>query len=269
MRFIPGNDDDEAQAITRLTDGTLAAQERESVEAWAAERPDVLRQVARERRVSEALSTAGPAVPPHLLANIEAKVHGAYDAPAPRRHSPRMSLRWRPAYGIAAALAVAAAIIVGVGVAVTGGQSGPTIPATANLDHAPATGPSPAPHSATLLDISYGGVTYPNYTSEFGVTPDGQRTDRLSGRQMLTVFYRLPGGTRLSYTVISGPPLALPSHAQTVVFDGVPLHYFRTASGLSVVTLVRHGRTCVLAAHASPQFILGLATAPLRNEATT
>ena len=269
MRYIPGDDDEEAQAITRLTYGTLAGQERESVEAWAAERPEVVRQVARERRVSEALGTAGPPLPPQLLANIEAKVRGAYGTPAPRRGAPRLSLRWRPAYGLAAAVAAAAAIIIGAGVAVTGGPSGPTIPATANLDHSPATGPSPAPHSATLLDISYGGVTYPNYTAEFGVTPDGQRADRLSGRRMLTVFYRLPGGTRLSYTVISGPPLALPSHVQTVVFDGVPLHYFRTASGLSVVTLVRHGRTCVLAAHASPQFILGLATAPLRNEATT
>jgi hypothetical protein len=47
----------------------------------------------------------------------------------------------------------------------------------------------------------------------------------------------------------------------------VPLRLFRTSSGLSVVTLVRHGRTCVLAARTSPDVVLGLAAAPVLAQA--
>ena len=116
--------------------------------------------------------------------------------------------------------------------------------------------------SATLLDVSYGGVTYPNY-QKLSVPPTGTRSDRVGGRPALTVFYRLPNGTPLSYTVFSGKAVTLPSSARNVVFDGVPLRVFRTSSGLSVVTLVRFGRTCVLAAKTKPDVVLGLAAAPV------
>ena len=149
-----------------------------------------------------------------------------------------------------------------IGVAGTGGSSGPSIPAAAALAFAPSTGPAPAAQTAKLLDVSYGGVTYPNY-ARFSVPPTGTRTDRIGGRPALTVFYRLPNGTRLSYTVFSGNAVALPHDARAVRYEGVPLREFSTSSGLSVVTLVRYGRTCVLAAHVKPDVVLGLAAAPV------
>ena len=94
-----------------------------------------------------------------------------------------------------------------------------------------------------------------------------QRTDRIGGRPALTVFYRLRDGTRLSYTVFSGRPVPRPAFARSVVYQGVPLHVFRTRNGLSVVTLVRFGRTCVLAARTPPSVVLGLAAAPVREQA--
>ena len=120
--------------------------------------------------------------------------------------------------------------------------------------------------SPLLLDASYGGVTFPNY-QKFAVPPTGTRTDRLGGRPALTVFYRLPDGTPLSYTVFSGKAVPLPSGVRDVVYEGVPLRLFRTSSGLSVVTLVRHGRTCVLAARTRPDVVLGLAAAPVLAQA--
>jgi hypothetical protein len=157
-------------------------------------------------------------------------------------------------------------LVVGLAIGLGGGSS-PSIGGAAALAFAPATQPAPAAQSATLLDVSYGGVTYPNYASQFGAVPTGQRTDRIGGRPALTVFYRLSNGRRLSYTVFSGKPVALPSAAREVMFDGVPLRVFNTRSGLAVVTLVRFGRTCVLAAPTTQDAVLALAAAPIRAQA--
>jgi hypothetical protein len=145
------------------------------------------------------------------------------------------------------------------------GGSGPSIPGAAALAFKPSTGPAPTARTATLLDASYGGVTYPNY-AKFSVPATGTRSDKIGGRPALTVFYRLPDGTRLSYTVFSGQSVSLPASARSVVYEGVPLKEFSTSSGLSVVTLVRYGRTCVLAARTKPDVVLGLAAAPVLEQ---
>jgi hypothetical protein len=260
MRFRHPPEDQEAIEITRLVDQPTDA----------AESPELRRQVEAERRVSRELRTGGPQVPDRLVNAIEAKVRDAYGpvaAGAPERGQNRRRGRfsagagWRPAVavaGLAAVCVVIALAAVGLG----GGSSGPSIPAAAALAFAPSTGPAPAARSATLLDTSYGGVIYPNY-AKFSVPPTGTRTDHIGGRPALTVFYRLADGTRLSYTVFSGQAVRLPSNARTVVYEGVPLKEFSTPSGLSVVTLVRYGRTCVLAARTKADVVLGLAAAPV------
>jgi hypothetical protein len=48
-----------------------------------------------------------------------------------------------------------------------------------------------------------------------------------------------------------------------VRYEGVPLRTYRTSEGLSIVTLVRHGRTCVLAARTPQNVVLGLAAEPV------
>jgi len=263
MRFRQSPEDQEAAEITRLVD------EPDSAAPAGADRPEIRRQVEAERRVARELREGGPAVPDALVSAIEAKVREAYGSGAVRSRS-RARRRllaagggWRPAVAVAGLAAVCAVIVVAaVGV---GSSSGPSIPKAAALAFAPSTGPAPAARSATLLDASYGGVTYPNY-AKFSVPPTGQRTDRIGGRPALTVFYRLPDGTRLSYTVFSGKAVPLPASARTVVYEGVPLKEFSTSSGLSVVTLVRYGRTCVLAARTRPDVVLGLAAAPVLEQ---
>jgi hypothetical protein len=254
-------EEQEAQAITRLVDASQAdvtGPERD----WAT-RPEVGRQVESERRIAHALRTGGPAVPDRLVRSVQGKVRERYgaDAEAPKRRRLTSGAPWRPAVAVAGIAAICAAVVIGV-VGLGGSSSGPTIPAAAGLAFAPSTGPAPSARNAQLLDASYGGVTYPNY-AKFSVPPTGTRTDRIGGRPALTVFYRLPDGTRLSYTVLSGKAVPLPSDAHTVTFEGVPLREFSTSSGLSVVTLVRFGRTCVLAAPTKPDVVLGLAAAPV------
>jgi hypothetical protein len=262
MRFRQPPEDQEAIDITRLVDepGEPAA---------TADRPELRRQVEAERRVARELRTEGPAVPDRLVSAIEAKVREAYgpgtETERTQAKRPRAALSgWRPAVAVGGLAVVVAAIVIAV--AAGGGSTKPSIPAAASLAFAPSTGAAPAVRTATLLDTSYGGVTYPNY-ARFSVPASGQRTDRIGGRPALTVFYRLPDGTQLSYTVFSGEAIPLPSSARTVVYEGVPLKEFSTSSGLSVVTLVRHGRTCVLAAKTKPDVVLGLAAAPVLEQA--
>ena len=57
-----------------------------------------------------------------------------------------------------------------------------------------------------------------------------------------------------------------PTSARLVRYDGVWLHVYRLRDGLSVVTLVRHGRTCVLAARTPEDVVLGLAAEPVLAE---
>ncbi len=261
MRFRPSPEELQAAQITRLVDDPATDTPSSEEGAWAAG-PTVRRQVASQRRVAQELRAGGPDVPDRLVSAVEANVRQAYGRRPARSH--RATSGWRPAVAVAGLAAICAAIVIAaVGV---GGGSRPSIPAAAELAYAPSTGPAPAARSAMYLDASYGGVTYPNY-QKLSVPPTGRRTDRIGGRPARTVFYRLPNGTRLSYTVFSGKAVPLPAGTKSVVFEGVPLKTFTTSSGLSVVTLVRYGRTCVLAAKVKPNVVLGLAAAPVLAQA--
>jgi hypothetical protein len=262
--FTPNSDEDEAQAITRLVDGSAGDAERESLEQWASERPDVQRRIAQQRRVVSDLGTGGPDVPGPLVERVLARVDESYGGGSvrgPARRGRPMA-GWRVAIPVAAVAALALVLVV---VFAGGGSSGPSVNSAAQLAYEPATSPAPAAQSARLLDVSYGGVTFPNYEREFRAVPTGQLRNRIGGRPALTVFYRLSNGARLSYTVFSGKPVPPPA-SRVVPYDGVALRVYKTGK-LAVVTLVRHGRTCVLAAPTGQDIVLGLAQAPLRAQA--
>jgi hypothetical protein len=218
------------------------------------------------RRVADALRTGGPAPPPELVSAIRQRVHDAYGpAPARRPRSPRRARMWRPAIaasGLAAVCAVIAVLVIALG---GSGSGPPSIPAAARLALAPSTGAAPGTRNPRLLDVSYQGVTFPSY-ARFRVPPTGVRSDRIGGRPAFTVFYRLPNGVPMSYTVFAGRPVGLPANAKRVVFHGVPLITFSTRPGLAVVTLVRFGRTCVLAGPTSRDVLLALAAAPVLEQ---
>ena len=275
MTFTPSSDDEAATAITRLVDGTLSDAERREVEAWANATPDVSRAVSAQAHVKYALANEGPPTPQRLLDAVGARYGAAAVAERPAASKRRRSFggilppasgwapvsTWRPAIGFGAVAAVAAAAVVAVFV-LTSGSSNPSITSAARLAFVPANQPAPAVASSHYLDVSYGGVTFPNYAVLHTVAT-GKLTNHIGGRSALTVYYRLPGGKTMSYTVFSGQPVPRPRAARQVYYDGVPLHVYRTSDGLSVVTLVRHGRTCVLAAPTPEDTVLALAAEPV------
>jgi anti-sigma factor RsiW len=264
MEFTPRSDEDAAQAITRLVDGRLSDAERDAVEAWASANPDISRQVAAQRQVALQLATAGPAVPERLVTAVHERSRSRGRVPSQpddaRGSRAGYAGRWLPIGAIGALAAVAVAIVIAVG---SGGSSAsPSITSAARLSFVPATQPAPRVSDARFLDVSYGGVTFPNY-AKLNVVATGQLVNRIGGRPALTVFYRLSNGARLSYTVFSGQPVPLPAAARLVRYEGVPLRVYRTGDGLSVVTLVRFGRTCVLAAPSTEDSVLALAAEPV------
>ncbi len=276
-RSTDNDADAHAELITRLVDDAVEGDDGARAQAWLHEHPEAEGMIAAQRRVVAELRGAGPEVPDHLVGAIRDKVTAAYGpaaasgrsrSTARTRRSTGRSFAWRPmVLGPAAVCAVA---IVALVIAFGGGSgtSAPSIVRAAQLAYAPSQGPAPAARDARYLDVSYGGVTFPNYASAFDAVPVGRRLDRLGGRPALTIFYRLRDGTRLSYTVFSGQAVPRPGIARVVVFDGVRLHVFVTSSHLAVVTLVRHGRTCVLAAPTTQDAVLALAAEPVHAAAT-
>jgi hypothetical protein len=263
MTSTPRSREEAARAVTRLVDDSLGERERPGLEAWAARHPEVAREVAAQRSVALAVRAGGPAAPESLIAALEARVSSRRRSLIPGVTRVRTANRTTAAAALAAAALVAGIVAISLGGNTT--HSGPSIALAAKLASSPATEPAPASKSPRLLGVTYGGITLPNYGPRFGAVATGQRADRLGGRNALTVFYRLRDGARLSYTIYSGRPVPLPPTKSEVLFKGVHLRVVSASSHLAIVTLVRRGHTCVLAARASAGALIALAEAPLQT----
>lgn len=251
-------DEFRAQLIVQLADGTLPEHACDAVEAFVARSSVAQARLADQRAVRQILRSGGPAMSAALAAEIEAQ--------AGRRAARRVMIasRWIAA---SAAVVLLAAVVLASRLIGAAGQ--PTILQVARLVSANATGAPPSVDRARpgMLRERFAGVTFWDYSRSFGARPAGQRTDRRGGRTERTVYYVLSRGTRMSYTVVSGPPLGLPGAAtRTVRVAGVSLRAYQKGR-LRYVTLVRAGRTCVVAGEVSTRTLLALAAAPLHARA--
>jgi ferric-dicitrate binding protein FerR (iron transport regulator) len=70
MAFTPSSNEEAADAVTRLVDGTLSDAERRDVEAWVNATPDVSHEVSAQARVKHELATGGPPTPQRLLDSV-------------------------------------------------------------------------------------------------------------------------------------------------------------------------------------------------------
>ena len=206
--------------------------------------PTLRSQAEREFKIASALREDGPAPSLALLSSIERQVREAR-APAAARRT-RRSWGIRPAFLVAAAGIAAAVVLVAVLTVRAGGPStGQSLNRAAGLAYRSPVAPPPGAQSPTLLAVSYHGVTFPNYGHRFGSNPTGERTDTIDGHSVLTVFYRLRDGTRLSYSVFAGSPVSVPSGAANTALRAcrfVPTGRARAS---------RSSRSCATAAHAS------------------
>lgn len=257
--FTPESEEHEQRMLTGLADGSLDESDRKSAETYVASSSEAQLRLARQRRVALALRAGGPTLAPQARSELDALTERRSRARSRRR----ALISPVPMAGLAT---VAAAVVVALVLLVGGGTHPPSIARTAELAFSSPTSGAPRPSSNDphLLDVSFGGITLPDYKHEFGVPATGQRTDMLGGRKLLTVYYRLPNGNRMSYSIVSGRPLPLPNGTQQVTYRNVQIHGF-SHQGLAVVTLVRNGRTCVLAGKTTVDQLVSLAKAPLRT----
>jgi hypothetical protein len=180
----------------------------------------------RHRRVIRALASGGPEVPDTVY------------VPVARVEPVRRRARRTPAL-----VAVAATILLATVVAVattTGGA--PAADEFAGIAERPATQPTPA-SDGVLLDRSFQGVSFPDWSGEFGWRPVGGRTDTIGGRRAETVFYT-HDGHRIAYSVVDGDLLEPPDGATSLRAGSVTLYHFRDGAR-DIVMFERDGRTCV------------------------
>jgi hypothetical protein len=237
--------DDEPIELAALADGTLPPERRAALEAEVAASPDVAAHLLEQQRALELVrgATATTDAPAGLRARVEVQRR-------PRRQPTRSRLV------LGAGLATAAATALALLLVLPGGAGGPSLASAAALATRPATAapPPPRPGEPKLLAREVGGVPFPNWRAKFGWRANGVRSDKLDGRETVTVFYGKKDA-RIGYTIVDGSPLKVPSNAARAKREGTELRTFRT-DGRLVVTWLRGGQTCVLSGRGVPRAVL-------------
>jgi hypothetical protein len=159
--------------------------------------------------------------------------------------------------------ALAAAVILLVVVIGNNGAGSPNLHQATQLALSTPTAPAPAEVTpgARTLDVSAAGLPFPYWDHSIGWQATGTRTDTISGRPTVTVFYRRLGRT-VGYTIVTGAPIPV-NGGQTVTRGGVPYTFIRQGPA-RLVTWVRGNHTCVIAGHSvTNATLLKLATADI------
>jgi anti-sigma factor RsiW len=238
-------DDADRQDLAALADGTLEPEAREALQRRVDESPELADALARQQDALTAIrATEEEPAPYALRAMVEAMAARAaaetrHDRPAAR--APRRRLIPRPralAFGGSAVALAAAAVVL-----FSGGASGPSVAEAAQVALAPPRSPAPAAQpDERWLAASVDGVAYPYWADANGWRAVGSRTDAVEGRAVRTVFYDDAQGRRIGYAIAAGGPLSVAHGTSVGRFTVV-----RT-NGAAVVTWLRDGHTCILAA---------------------
>ncbi len=185
--------------------------------------------------------------PEQLHARIQALVDER-TATAERRWTilpPRRALL-APLAGAVAIAAVAVALLVGGG---SGTPSLPSVQSASASTLGPATmrAPVESRHNRAQLTAAVDGVAFPYWEESFGLRSVGARADRVSGRELTTVFYANARGQRIGYGILGGtPPPAL--SGGVAVRRGQAVYRLLKLDGANVVVWLRHGRLCIVSA---------------------
>ncbi len=224
--------------VLALTEGSLAPSAREAAEAELLALPGGRATLERQMSVATLLRH-GPPAPPALRAHIEAQL---------QERRPKTRIRAVPRLAMSGALGLVALVALLVGLSIDGG-GGPSVAEASELAIRPATGPT---------QKQFEGVTFPDWTAEFGWRPIGARRDSIDGRDAETVFYTHEGH-RIGYTVVSGDTLEVPETARRQTVNGVDVFVYKDG-GRDVAVFERGGQTCILSGRVLRQSTLvGLA----------
>lgn len=155
----------------------------------------------------------------------------------------RRPVRWVFALGGGAIAAAAIVIALSLG-------GGPSVQDVAQAALNAPTQPAPAVHGH-YVDAEIAGIHFPDYGSKWGWKAIGARTDRVDGRDALTVIYA-KDGTGVHYTVVDGDALPTPDGAKVVDVKGTPVALKRDGDTLTASWEV-NGHTCILATKAADE----------------
>jgi hypothetical protein len=249
---VSGLSEREIAELAALADGTLPAERRAEVEARIAASPELLDTVERQRQAVAATQALSAELPPASLVETVEALRSRRGARRPRaqRLVPRLAL----AGGLAAAVAVVAAVLL------SGGPGGPTVADAARLASKPPNAPAPPPlgKGSTKLALDVQGVSFPNLARWAGWHTVGVRRGRVDGRYATVVFYG-KDGRRIAYVIVAGSELSWPSEAQVTTRAGVQYRVLRL-NGRLAVTWPRGGHTCVLTGRATRAELLKFAS---------
>jgi hypothetical protein len=149
-------------------------------------------------------------------------------------------------WGLAVAFVGLTVTLVLVAALVAGGGRAFTVREVAAATLRPATTAAPAQdgNDPAELAATVDGVAFPYWARRFGWRASGERTDRVAGRTIITVFYVDSRGRRLGYAIAadtSPPPLD-----GAVAWRGrTSFHPFMHA-GAEAVAWLRAGHLCVV-----------------------
>lgn len=238
--------------LARLADGSLPEQRAAELRAQVATSQQLQQALAEQERAVAFARSAHTQAPDSLRRWVDEQTRAA---------SPVRQRRWLRISFALPAMAVAAAAIAALVIVVSGGSSAPTLQQTTHLALASAIAPAPSvsPGNRTVLTDTGAGIPFPNW-GPTGWKPSGARVDKLGGRTIATVFYALPDGNRIGYTIVGGAPITVKG-GTTQDVGGVQ-YTFLTVGSAHLVTWVQSGHTCVVAGRAvSNQMLLHLVTA--------
>ncbi len=230
--------------LARLADGSLKPERQDELRAEIQKSPALARALAEQERAVKLLrSTSEITAPDALRARLDALVAEPSQPAKSKRRWPRLRLGFAlPAMAAVAAAVVAAVLIIG-----GNASSGPTLPQTAQAALSASTLPAPAESTTNpaQLDVSVGGIPFPDWSRNIGWRTLGQRNDTLGGRRVVTVFYASHKGTRIGYAIVSGAPINV--SGDTTVHEGTNTYTLFNLGKARGITWRRDGHTCVIA----------------------
>jgi hypothetical protein len=258
--------------LAGLADGSLPPPRRDAAERRIRSSAWGRRALERQRLAAESVRELTPLTPPGLLQRVENQARAA-------GRRPRIRARVAFAGAASVALATAAALaLVLVPSPSTGGT--PSIFEVASIGTNPPTMPAPGPNPrdpALLAERAYG-VSFPEWGRTFGWVAHTAGAEDVEGRQTESVTYHhhrcppdapLPAqlhqhpcapGHVVTYTVVSGRRLELPTGGKRRRVAGLDVHLYRDGAH-DIAVFKRNGRTCVLSGMVErPSTLLKLAS---------
>jgi hypothetical protein len=201
-----------------------------------------------ETELIELVRSSDVRAPEALHRRIEQMV-AEKSAPSSRRRTPWGALgagRSALVPRLASAAALAVVVVAVLAIVLGGGGHSLSVPQTTALTLSHPTAPAPRetkPTSGQLV-AAVQGVHFPYWEERFGWRSTGQRTDKLQGRTVMTVFYANRGGQRIGYAIVAGRAPSV--SGGSVKWLGGHAYRLLSGSGTRTVVWVRSGRLCVL-----------------------